>query len=120
MLVRLHGGEVTQQAGNAVLGVTPTADVQMEGLPVKVMIYRLPFTIISLEYLLATLTKGRPHGESLTQWQRRLKGRLQPTAMQLISYSGNELPILKQIRVQLRWDTFATEAWMQVQKDAPV
>lgn len=121
MLVRLHGVEATQQAENAVLGVTPTTVVQMKGVPIKVMIDAgSPVTIISLAYLLATLAKGQPNGESLAQWQRRVKDRLQPMAMHLRSYSGNELPIFKQIRVQLLRDTFATEAWIQVQKDAPV
>ena len=100
MLVRLHGIEASQQPGCAMLGVPLTAEVQLEGVPIKVMSDTgSPITIIALEYLLATLAKARSGAESLAQWQARVKDRLQPTSMQLRSYSGDEVPILKQIRV---------------------
>lgn len=77
MLVRLHGIEASQQPGCAMLGVTPTAEVQLEGVLIKVTSDTgSPVTIIALEYLLATLAKARSGAESLAQWQARVKDRL--------------------------------------------
>ena len=82
VLVRLHGIEVTQQTGSTVLGETPTSKVQMEGVLITAMIDTgSPITIVSLDYLFATLAKVRPNEESPAQWQARVKARLQPTSI---------------------------------------
>ena len=104
------------------LGETPTAKVQMKGVLITAMIDTgSPITIVSLDYLFATLAKVRPNEESPAQWQARVKARLQPTSIQLLrSYSGDGLHIVKQIQVRLCWGSFVTKSWIQVQKDAPV
>ena len=53
-------------------------------------------------------------------WEARTRGRLQPTNLQLKSYSGDQLPIVKQIKVCLSREGFSTVAWVQMQQDAPV
>ncbi len=93
----------------------------MEEVPITAMIDTgSSVTIVSLDYLFATLAKGRSNEEMPAQWQARVKARLQPTSIQLRSYSGDGLPIVKQIQVQLHWGSFVTESWIQMQKHAPV
>ena len=49
-----------------------------------------------------------------------MKGRLEPTALKLKSYSGEALPIVNQTRVQLSRESYSITTCIQVQMNAPV
>ena len=52
--------------------------------------------------------------------RREVKGRLELTALKLKSYSGEALPIVKQARVQLSWESYSITTCVQVQMNAPI
>ena len=97
------------------------AEVELEGVPVEAMLDTgSPVTIVSLNCLLVALAKSQPPGQTPEEWKAKVKERLQPASMLLKSYSGNELPIVKRIQVEITRGGYATKAWVHVQKDAPV
>ena len=45
---------------------------------------------------------------------------MKPTSVMLKSYSGNKLPIVRQIQLQVEKKKHRVQAWVQIQQDAPV
>ena len=97
--VTLHGvNTARQEAGEVPLGVTPVTELEIKGAPVRVLV----------------------DTRSPVSMAEEVKQRLNPPSVRLKSYSGNTLPILKQIQVQVRRKAKQITAWVQVQQDAPV
>ena len=120
--VTLHGVEPpTKTDPGDNLGTIPTTEVHIEGVPAKALVDTgSPTTIISLPFLLEVLSKNRTRGQDLQQWRDEVKERLQQTSLHLRSYSGQVLPIVKQVKLKLSREHYHTDAWVQVQANAPV
>ena len=119
-LVTLHGVKPTPQSVQGVLRPTPTTTVDVEGSPAQALIDTgSPVTIISLEFLVKALAQNLK-GHAKEDIKEGVKRRLSPTSLQLRSYSGQPIPVVKQGEVQLSRGPYTIKACIQVQKDAPV
>ena len=98
----------------AVLGLTSTTTVLVEGTPAEPLLdNKSPVTIVSLDFL----AKGHCDHDTIRQ---EVKGCLEPTALKLKSYSGEALPIVKQAHVQLSQGSYSITICVQVQMNAPI
>lgn len=92
----LHGIRPPESMEGAVLGPTITAEVELEGEPVKALIDTgSPVTIVSLEWLLHALAKQRPPGQSPDEWEREVKAKIEPSTVTLHSYGGPRLNMVR-------------------------
>ena len=120
--VTLHGVNIArQEVGEVTLGVTPVTELEIEGAPVRALVDTgSPVSIVSSKFLFQALGKKKNSEQTPDEWAVEVKQRLNPPPVRLKSYSGNTLPILKQIQVQVRRKAKQITAWVQVQQDAPV
>ena len=103
------------------LGVTPVTELEIEGAPVKALVDTgSPVSIVSSKILFQALGKNKDSEQTPDEWAEEVKQRLNPPPVRLKSYSGNTLPILKQIQVQIKRKAKQITACVQVQQDAPV
>lgn len=102
------------------LGPTVYSDLEFEGCKVKALIDTgSPATIVSLDYLLDALAKGRPRSQTPEEWIAAVRSRLQPAEVNLRSYGGGGLDIVGQIRVNLSSGPHRRTTVVLVQKGAP-
>ena len=102
------------------LGPTVYADLEFEGCRVNALVDTgSPATIVSLDFLLDSLTKGRAKEQTPTEWKSEVRRRLKPPEVTLHSYSGGGLDIVGQILVTLRCGSHHHTAVVLVQKQAP-
>lgn len=120
-LVTLHGVQPSPvEAEGAVLGPTLTTTVLVEGTPAEALLDTgSPVTIISLEFLVKPLARGKKNCEQMAI-REEVKSHLKPTTLKLKSYSGEDLPIVKQARVPISCGRYTITARVQVQMNAPV
>ena len=102
------------------LGPTVYADLEFEGCRVNALVDTgSPATIVSLDFLLDSLTKGRAKEQTPTEWKSEVRRRLKPPEVTLHSYGGGGLDIVGQILVTLRCGSHHHTAVVLVQKQAP-
>ena len=103
------------------LGPTLTADVEFEGSPVQALLDTgSPVTIVSMKFLLQALAKQKPKDQDPTEWAATVKARLEPPALMLHNYGGDELKIVRQLSVAISREGHTCTATVLVQKDAPL
>ena len=78
-----------------------------------------PVTIIQLEALLEILAKQRHPYQTIFEWRTTTESRLEPTSLILKNYSGDNLKIVRQIRISMSRPGYSTSAVVQVQSGAP-
>ena len=101
------------------LGPTVYADLELEGCRVKALVDTgSPATIVSLDFLLNSLAKGRAREQTPTGWKLEVKHRIKPPEVMLRSYGGGGLDIVGQILVTLRCGLYSRTAVVLVQKQA--
>ena len=102
------------------LGPTVYADLEFVGCRVNALVDTgSPATIVSLDFLLDSLTKGRAKEQTPTEWKSEVRHRLKPPEVTLHSYGGGGLDIVGQILVTLRCGPHHHTAVVLVQKQAP-
>ena len=79
-----------------------------------------PVSIVSVKCLLNALARSKDQQQTSEDWVKEVRGRLKPTTIRLRSYSGNDLPILKQVQLKVERQGRKADAWIQVQQNAPV
>ena len=94
----LHGihtaGSTTVQ-----LGPIPTAKVDLERAPVRALLdTRSPVSIVSLDFFLRASAANQPEQQSLEDWEKEVRARLEPPTVSLHSYGGDELAIVWQVK----------------------
>ena len=66
VIATLHGVNTDGEIGEIQLGPTPTAEVLLEGTPIRVVLDTgLPVTIVSLQFLLQVLAGKQPEHQSV-------------------------------------------------------
>ena len=102
------------------LGPVPTSEVQLEGEQVMALLDTgSPLTIVSLEHLLQVLAKRKPQTQTPEEWRCEVEARLKPTQVDLRSYGGGHLPVVRQIQTVISRNGQEVNAIVQVQRDAP-
>ena len=119
-LVTLHGVETATSPEGAQLGPTPFTTVEVEGQPAKTLLDTgSPVSIVSLDFLIkALVAKDEDNPKDVIR--ERVKQKLEPTPLRLKGYSGEIIPVLKQAKVKMKHGSYEVEAYLQVQKCAPV
>ena len=117
----MHGLTSANQKPGLKLGPTLTTEVEIEGVPVQALLDTgSPATIVSLNLLLEVLASQRPKSQSPTDWRAEVEKRLEPSMVALQNYGGDQLPLIRQIQVNLSKAGKQANAIIQVQHDAPV
>ena len=117
----LHGVKAAKEASDVQLGEIPKTVVSLEGVPVEAMIDTgSPVSIVSLKCLLNVLLSRKAVDQTIEGWIQEITSRMKPTAVALKSYSGDHLPIVKQMQVQVSRKARHGNVWVQIPKDAPV
>ena len=88
-------------------------------LPVPLLDTWSPVTIVSLERLLQVLAKRKPQTQTPEEWRCEVEARLKPTQVDLRSYGGGHLPVVRQIQTVISRNGQEVNAIVQVQRDAP-
>ena len=113
----LHTGE----ENHTFLGPTLTVQVKFEWSPVRALLDTgLPVTIVSMEFLLWTLAKRRPVGQTTEEWETAVRTRLETPSVTLQSYGGKELNIIRQITARVARGDRQCGSTILVQKHAPL
>ena len=100
------------------LGPTLPAEVELKGNPIKASLdARSPVTIVSMKFLLQALAKQKPKDQDPTEWAAAVKARLEPPALMLHNYGGDELKIVRQLSVAISREGHTCTATVLVQKD---
>ena len=116
----MHGITCPEQQG-VKLGLTPTTEVNFEGMNVQALLDTgSPVTIVSAKFLFQALAKHHPPDQTIEEWEDSVRGRLQYSSVKLKSYGGGKLNIIGQIEVKLERGSNQTKAVVQIQKEAPV
>jgi len=118
----LHGVEPPQHAVSSVLlGIVPSSEVCLEGVPVKALLDTgSPISITSLDFFLKVCVQNRKPSESPVEWGRGVKQWLEEPTVSLHSYGGGELNVVSQVQCRVSRDNFVVETVLQVQRGAPV
>ena len=121
VMVTLHGVNLERESGKVPLGKIPTTDITVEGETVEALVDTgSPVSIVSMRWLLRALARRRDGQTTPEDWAQTVKGRMKPTSVMLKSYSGDKLPIVRQIQLQVEKKKHRVQAWVQIQQDAPV
>ena len=121
IIATMHGLTSANQKPGLKLGPTLTTEVEIEGVPVQALLDTgSPATIVSLNLLLEVLASQRPKSQSPTDWRAEVEKRLEPSMVALQNYGGDQLPLIRQIQVNLSKAGKQANAIIQVQHDAPV
>ena len=121
VMVTLHGINLERESGRVPLGKIPTTDITVEGETVEALVDTgSPVGIVSMQWLLCALARRRDGQTTPEDWAQIVKGRMKPTSVMLKSYSGDKLPIVRQIQLQVEKNKHQVQAWVQIQQDAPV
>ena len=117
----MHGLTSANQKPGLKLGPTLTTEVEIEGVPVQALLDTgSPATIVSLNLILEVLASQRPKTQSPTDWRAEVEKRLEPSMVALQNYGGDQLPLIRQIQVNLSKAGKQANTIIQVQHDAPV
>ena len=120
VVVQMHGITSEPSTGNVQLGPVLKALVEVEGELVEALLDTgSPVTIIQLEALLEILAKQRRPGQTPSEWRTVVESRLEPTSLILQNYSGDNLKIVRQIKIDMSRPGYSIIAVVQVQKGAP-
>ena len=77
-------------------------DVILEGQPVKALVNTgSPVTIVSIKCLLYVMEKLKTPGQSVEEWKKEVKSRLQSPSMTVNNYGGGEVNVISQLSVRL-------------------
>ena len=103
------------------LGRVLTVEVELEGTPVKALLDTgSPVTIVSLKFLMDALSRQRQSGQDPAEWRASVERRLKPTNLTLRDHGGSEVPLVREVELSLKRESFVTTATIQVQAAAPV
>ena len=117
----MHGITCPEQQQDVKLGLTPTTEVNFEGMNVQALLDTgSPVTIVSAEFLFQALAKHRLPDQTVKEWEDSVRKRLQYSSVKLQSYGGGKLNIVGQIEVKLERGSNQTRAVVQIQNKAPV
>ena len=106
----MHGITCPEQQG-VKLGLTPTTEVNFEGMNVQALLDTgSPVTIVSAKFLFQALAKHHPPDQTIEEWEDSVRGRLQYSSVKLKSYGGGKLDIIGQIEVKLERGSNQTKA----------
>ena len=121
VIAQMHGITSSFSTGNIQLGPVLTAEVSVEGEIIEALLDTgSPVTIIQLEALLEILAKQRHPDQTISEWSgTTIESRLEPTSLILKNYSGDNLKIVRQIRISMSRPGYSTSAVVQVQSGAP-
>ena len=75
---------------------------------------------MSLQFLMESLAKQRPEGQSPADWKALVEQRLEQPTMTLQNYGGERLNIVRQVKTLITRDGYAADAVVQVQSGAPM
>ena len=112
----------TDTKGYTELGPSITADVELEGIPIKTLLDTgSPVTIVSLEFIIEALLKKRPQRQTIEDWKAEFWGKSEPpTLSPLLSYGGGKLNTVRQLKVRIRWGKFSHDVIVQAEKNGSV
>ena len=117
----MHGLQLGRVQTNLPLGPALTAEVNFEGTPTHAFLDTgSPVTVVSSRFLLQSMAKQRPLGQTPAEWQQGVRARLHQPTITLKSYGGRELNIVKQLTAVLSRGNRQCKATVLVQKDAPL
>ena len=92
----------------------------MNGQPTQALIDTgSPATVISLDFALATLVKGKKNEQSLSEWKEEVQEKFSLPSITLKAYSGHQLDIQYQVRVELTHGDRTLDTVVLVQEGAP-
>ena len=121
VMATLHGVSLSQSPKGVALGATPVVQLEIEGDTVDALVDTgSPVSIISTKFLFHTLARNKKSDQTGSDWAEEVRRRLYPSMLKLRSYSGNDLPIVKQLELAISRGQKHVKAWVQVQQDAPV
>ena len=117
----MHSITAPESKEGASLGPTIYGEVEFEGMPVRALLDTgSPVTIASLDCVLQALAKLRTPEQMPDAWEKMVRARLEPPSISLLSYGGNSLNIIRQIRCQILRGQYSGQAVVHVQGGAPV
>ena len=117
----IHGVTMGGADNQSELGPTHWAEVAVEGVTTRALLDTgSPATIASLKWILEVLAKERPRFPSGDHWRAAMELRLKPSTLDLQSYGGGRLNLVRQLTVTLSTPGHTVEAVIQVQSGAPV
>ena len=117
----MHGITCPDQQRDVKLGLTPTTEVNFEGMNVQALLDTgSPVTIVSAKFLFQALAKHCLPDQTVKEWEDSVRKRLQYSSVRLQSYGGGKLNIIGQIEVNLERGSNQTKAVVQIQNKAPV
>ena len=100
VITQMHAITSSSSTDNIQLGPVVTAEIGVEGKIIEALLDTgSPVTIIQLEALLEILAKQHRPDQTVSEWRTVTESRLEPTSLILKNYSGDNLKILRQIRV---------------------
>ena len=118
---RMHGLSQPSQEMNLGLGPTLTTDIELEGTPVKALVDTgSPVTIVSLDAILNVLSATKSATQTAEEWKTEVNKRLEPSTVVLHNYGGDQLNLVRQIKVTVSKAGRGVDTVVQVQRDAPV
>ena len=117
----MHGITYGAAAPGTALGPTLTARVQLEGKETEALLDTgSPVSIVSLQFLLEALAESKDGEQSPSGWRAMVEEQLEPPTVTLRNYSGAELDIIRQIKVNISRPGFpGVPAMVQVQNKVP-
>ena len=111
---------MTAESGGNKLGPSITATVYVNGQPTQALIDTgSPATVISLDFALATLVKGEKNEQSPSEWKEEVQEKFSLPSITLKAYSGHQLDIQYQVRVELTHGDRTLDTVVLVQEGAP-
>ena len=111
----------TDTKGYTELGPSITADVELEGIPIKALLDTgSPVTIVSLEFIIEALLKKCPQRQTIEDWKAEFWGKSEPTTLSLLSYGGGKLNTVRQLKVHISRGKFSHDVIVQAEKNGSV
>ena len=111
----------TDTKGYTELGPSITADVELEGIPIKALLDTgSPVTIVSLEFITEALLKKRPQRQTIEDWKAEFWGKSEPPTLSLLSYGGGKLNTVRQLKVRISRGKFSHDVIVQAEKNGSI
>ena len=116
----MHGITSEPSTGNVQLGPVLKALIEVEEELVEALLDTGSLvTIIQLDALLEILAKQLHPGQIPSEWRTVVESRSEPTSLILQNYSGDNLKIVRQIKIDMSRLGYSITAVVQVQKETP-